>query len=60
MKKIDNTKLLKNSIHQIEITDYSHQADGVGKIDGLAVFVKGALIGETVEIKITKVTKNCA
>jgi len=38
----------------------THEGMGVGRIDGLAVFVEGAVTGETVEIKIIKVNKNYA
>ena len=31
----------------------------IGRIDGVACFVKGALVGETVQVKIIKVAKNC-
>lgn len=56
--KITNMK--KNSIHAINITSYSSEGEGIGRIDGMAVFVKGGLVGETLEVKITKVGKNCA
>ena len=50
----------KNTIHKINITSYSSEGEGIGRIDGMAVFVKGGLIGENLEVKITKVAKNCA
>ena len=50
----------KNSLHNIDITSYSSEGEGIGRIDGMAVFVKGGMIGETLEVKITKVAKNCA
>lgn len=50
----------KNSIHTIDITSYSSEGEGIGRIKGMAVFVKGGMIGETLEVKITKVAKNCA
>lgn len=34
------------------ITDYDHFGRGIGKIDGLVVFVKNALVGEIVDIKV--------
>ncbi|MDS1028957.1 23S rRNA (uracil(1939)-C(5))-methyltransferase RlmD [Bacillota bacterium LX-D] len=42
-------------IHTLEITGLSHEGAGVGRIEGLAVFIPGALPGETVRIKLTKV-----
>lgn len=50
----------KNTIHKINITSYSSEGEGIGRINGMAVFVKGGMIGETLEVKITKVVKNCA
>ena len=54
------TNVEKNSVHTIDITSYSSEGEGIGRIDGMAVFVKGGLVGETLEVKITKVGKNCA
>ena len=50
----------KNSLHTVDIKSYSSEGDGIGRIDGMAVFVKGALVGEKVQIKIIKVAKNLA
>lgn len=50
----------KNDIYEIEITGMTHEAMGVGKVDGMAVFVQGAIEGEKVVAKIIKVTKNYA
>jgi len=48
--------LTKNSIHTVTIDGYSSEAYGVCRIGGRAVFVRGALPGETWEIRIVKVT----
>ncbi|NJD03337.1 MAG: 23S rRNA (uracil(1939)-C(5))-methyltransferase RlmD [Ruminiclostridium sp.] len=50
--------LEKNKNHLIDITGMTHEGQGVGRIEGFAVFVDGALEGERVEIKIVKVNKN--
>ena len=50
----------KNNDYFLEITDISDEGQGVGHIDGFAVFVDGALAGERVRIKIIKVLKNYA
>jgi 23S rRNA (uracil1939-C5)-methyltransferase len=50
----------KNRNHIIEITGMTHEGQGVGRIEGLAVFVDGALEGEQVEAKIIKVNKTYA
>lgn len=50
----------KNSVHTLTIEGYTSQGEGVGRLDGMAVFVKGALRGETLEAALTKVDKRCA
>lgn len=50
----------KNSVHTLSIEGYSSQGEGVGRLEGMAVFVKGGLRGETLEIALTKVDKRCA
>lgn len=57
---IQYLKMEKNSIHTLDIVSYSSEGDGIGRIDGMAVFVKGAMIDEQVEVKIVKVAKNHA
>ncbi len=42
------------------ITDYTSEGAGVGKVDGYPLFVKDAIIGDTVIAGITKVKKNYA
>lgn len=44
----------ENRTVELEITSYGSEGQGVGKLDGLAVFVKDALIGERVRACITK------
>lgn len=41
----------------LKIIDYDHRGRGIGKIDGLVVFVKGGVLGDKVNCKITKVKK---
>ena len=52
--------LKKNEVHTVTITGYSSDGSGVTRIDGLVVFVKGALEGETCRVKLLKVLKNIA
>ena len=47
----------KNEIHRAVITGYSSEGAGVCRIDGRAVFVKGALVGEEIDVRILKATK---
>ncbi|KMT21055.1 23S rRNA (uracil(1939)-C(5))-methyltransferase RlmD [Clostridium cylindrosporum] len=46
--------------YTLDITGMGADGEGVGKIEGFTVFVKGAIIGETVNVKIIKLTKNYA
>ena len=45
----------KNQTVTLEITDINNLGCGVGKVDGMVFFVKGAVSGDTVEAKIIKV-----
>lgn len=45
---------------QLIIDDMSNEGQGIGRVDGMAVFVKGAIPGDTVIADITKVKKNYA
>ena len=44
----------ENRTVELSITSYGSEGQGVGRADGLAVFVKGALMGERVRAQITK------
>lgn len=46
--------------HVLEITGISHAAAGIGRVDGVAVFVEQALPGERVEARIRKCKKHYA
>ncbi len=50
----------KNKNYTVEIRGMTHEGQGVGRIEGLAVFVDGVLEGEEAEIKIIKVNKSYA
>ena len=50
----------KNDIFEIEITGTTDEGDGVGRAEGMAVFVPYALLGEIVRVIIVKVLKNYA
>ena len=47
----------KNEIYAIEITGLTSEGFGVGRVDGMAVFVPYAIPGELCEVKILKVNK---
>ncbi|MDF2520143.1 MAG: rlmD [Clostridia bacterium] len=50
----------KNKEYTIEITGLTSEGMGVGRIEGFAVFVEGALPEETVTVKIVKLQKTFA
>lgn len=50
----------KGQIIEIDITGLNSEGDGVGRFEGLTIFVKGALTGEKVEVMLTIVKKNYA
>lgn len=50
----------KGQICQIYIEDMSSEGQGIGKADGMAIFVKDAVVGDTVKTQLTKVKKNYA
>ena len=50
--------LRKNSTFRVKTEGYTSSGDGVAKVDGHVIFVKGALDGETCDIKILKAGKN--
>lgn len=41
-----------------EIIDFTHEGNGLMKIDNFAIFVQGGVIGDKVEIEITELKKN--
>ncbi|MCL2383106.1 MAG: 23S rRNA (uracil(1939)-C(5))-methyltransferase RlmD [Oscillospiraceae bacterium] len=47
--------LKKNEEYVVEIIDNGFQGEGIAKIDGITVFVQGAIKNERVKIKIIKV-----
>ena len=47
----------KNEIYQIRIEDMTTEGDGIGKVDGYPLFVKGALTGDLAEVKVIKAKK---
>lgn len=48
----------KNDIVTVTIEDIGNDGEGIGKNDGYILFVKDAVIGDTVEARITKCKKN--
>ena len=52
--------LKKNQIITLEITSITNLGFGVGRVDGVVVFVSGAVPEDTVEVKIIKVASSFA
>ena len=52
--------LEKGKIYEAVITDYTAEGQGVAKIEGCAVFVPSAIMGEKYRITIEKAAKNWA
>lgn len=50
----------KNDIVTVTITDIGSEGEGIGRIDGYALFVKDAMVGDEVEARILKTKKNYA
>ena len=48
----------KNDEFELEITDLGSTGEGIGKIGGYTLFVKDALIGDKVRVKVMKTKKN--
>ena len=45
-------ELQKNAIVTVTIEDIGTEGEGIGKVDGFTLFVKDAVVGDTVEAKI--------
>lgn len=50
----------KNDMVTVEITDMGADGEGIGRADGFTLFVKDAVIGDTVQVKIMKCKKKYA
>ena len=57
MGKNEN-QMQKNQTVITEITDIGGNGEGIGKVDGYSLFIKEAVIGDDVEVKVTKARKN--
>lgn len=49
---------VKNDLVTLKITDIGNDGEGIGKVDGYTLFVKDAVIGDTVLAKVMKAKKN--
>lgn len=55
-----NNTVEKNQEYIMIIDSQGYEGEGVGKVNGLTVFVPGAIMDEKVKVKIIKVNKNFA
>ena len=60
MKHKTASRLAIDSEHEVLIERMAHEGQGIGKINGLKIFVEGAMIGEKCRVKITKSKKHYA
>ena len=47
----------KNDIIELTIEDVSVDGEGIGKVDGMAFFVKDAIVGDKIRARVTKLKK---
>ena len=52
--------LIKNQIYEATISDYTAEGQGVAKIEGCAVFIPNAIVGEKCTVRIEKAQKTWA
>ena len=50
----------KNEVYPLRMEGYGSSGEGVARLDGQAVFVKGALEGELCQVQLLKVGKSAA
>ena len=50
--------LIKNTYHNVTVTDMNDLGYGVTRVDGIVVFVDGGVTGDELEIKIIKAAKD--
>lgn len=48
----------KNDQYTVTIEDMTTEGEGIGKVDGFPLFIKDAVMGDTVRIKVMKTKKN--
>ncbi|MGN0467087.1 MAG: 23S rRNA (uracil(1939)-C(5))-methyltransferase RlmD [Lachnospiraceae bacterium] len=58
MSLTEKKKIEKNDIYEIVIEDMTEAGEGLGKMDGYPLFVKDAIVGDTILAKVIKAKKN--
>lgn len=59
-KSGEESKFQKGDLLTVKISDIGNDGEGIGKVDGYTLFIKDAVIGDTVSAKIMKAKKNYA
>ncbi len=52
--------VVEGQVYTVRITDIGSQGDGIGKIEGMVVFVPGTKVGQEVKVKISRVVRRAA
>jgi predicted RNA-binding protein with TRAM domain len=56
----DKKPVEEGQIYSVTISDIGSQGDGVGKVEGFVIIVPDTKIGETVQVRINRVSKKVA
>lgn len=57
---MERTNYKRNDQVQLDIVDLTHTGEGVGKVEGYAVFVDGCVPGDEVKVRLTTIKKQYA
>ena len=50
----------EGQVYTLKITDIGSQGDGIGKVEGMIVFVPNTKVGQEVKVKIKRVVRRAA
>jgi predicted RNA-binding protein with TRAM domain len=59
-EQMGKSPVTEGQVLKVKIVDVGKQGDGIARIDGLIIFVKGAKVGDELEVKISKIGKTSA
>lgn len=59
-KRPENVPVEEGKTYQIKIEGLGKEGDGIGRVNGFVVIVPGTSVGQTVDVKITKVARKVA
>lgn len=51
---------MEGQVYTLKITDIGSQGDGIGKVEGMIVFVPNTKVGQEVKVKIARVVRRAA